>query len=65
MVQRFPELQRVNHGLAVTILFVKFVQTMAPDKESCYPFAVILDTDPAEIPALTQEKCTPEDVRGL
>ena len=65
MVQRFPELQRIHQGLTIAILFIKFVQTMAPDKESGYPFAVILDTDPAQIPTLTQEKRSPEDIRGL
>ena len=37
MVQRFPKLQRIDQGLAISILFVQFIQTPAGEQERGNP----------------------------
>lgn len=65
MIKRFPELQGINKGLAVSILLVKSVQILAPDHKRGNPLSVILDPDPVEVAALAQEESPSIDVRGL
>ncbi|MDY7036204.1 MAG: hypothetical protein SV375_08605, partial [Thermodesulfobacteriota bacterium] len=57
MIQRFPELQRINQGLAAPIFPVQ------PDQKR--GDSVTVDLDPGQVPALTQEKRPTEDIRNL
>jgi len=65
MVQRFPELHRINHSVAAYVLPVMFVKVMAGKHKTCYLFAVLPEPDVSQITAHTYEKCASEYVRGL
>jgi len=41
MVQRFPELQRIDLSFARTVSLVQFVQVFAGNQECGDPFAVV------------------------
>ncbi len=65
MVKRFPELKRIDQGLAGSVFLVKPVQAFALDQESGNLFAVPVHPDPAQVPAIAQEECTTENVRDF
>jgi hypothetical protein len=63
LVQGFPELQRVDQGLAVDISPVVPVQVFPLEHEACdLPTA---EPDICQIPAHAHEERTPEDIRGF
>jgi|GEM_PF-6232320 len=65
MVQRFPELQRVDQGLAVSILFIQLIQAPPGYQERGNPFAVTPKPDPAQLTTPTQIIGSSKNVRGL
>ncbi|CAB1057635.1 hypothetical protein D1BOALGB6SA_2388 [Olavius sp. associated proteobacterium Delta 1] len=65
MIQRFPELQRVDQGLTVSILFVQFIQAPAGEQERGNPFAITPEADPAQLTTPTQIIGSSKNVRGL
>ena len=65
MVQRFPKLQRINQGLAVSILLVQFIQAPAGEQERGNPFAIVPEVDPAQLTTPAQKKRSSKNVRGL
>jgi hypothetical protein len=65
MVQRFPKLQRIDQGLAVSILFVQFIQTPAGEQERGNPFAIAPEADLAQFTTCAQKKRTSKNIRGL
>ncbi|CAB1064134.1 hypothetical protein D1BOALGB6SA_8925 [Olavius sp. associated proteobacterium Delta 1] len=65
MVQRFPELQRVDQGLAVPILFIQLIQAPPGDQERGNPFAVTPKPDPAQLTTPAQKECSSKNIRGL
>ena len=62
MVQRFPELHRINHSVAAYVLPVMFVKVMAGKHKTCYLFAVLPEPDVSQITAHAYEKCASEYV---
>ena len=65
MVQRFSELQRINQGLAVSILFVQLVQTPAGEQERSNRPAISSEADPAQLTAPAQKERPSKNIRGL
>ncbi len=65
MIQRFPELKRIDQGLAGSVFLVKPIQSLTLDQKSGNLFAVPVHPDPAQIPAIAQEECPTEDVRDF
>jgi len=65
VVQRFPELQRVDQGLAVSILFVQSIQASAGEQEAGNSFAVVPEADPAQLTTPAQKKRSSKNIRGL
>jgi len=65
MVQGFPELHRIDQGLAGPIFPVQLVQVLAGDQERGDPFSVVAYADLCQITAACQQKSTPEDVRNF
>jgi len=65
MVQGFPELHRIDQGLAGPIFPVQLVQVLAGDQERGDPFSVVAYADLCQITAACQQKRTSEDVRGF
>jgi len=51
MVQRFPELQRINHSMAVSVFFVMPGKLLAGKHKACYLFAVFSESDGFKITA--------------
>jgi hypothetical protein len=45
MVQRFPELQRIDLGFARTVSLVQLVQVFASDQECGDPCAIVSEPD--------------------
>jgi len=65
MVQRFPELQRINHSMAVSVFFVMPDKILAGKHKACYLFAVLPEPDIRQITAHAYKKCTSKNIRGL
>jgi len=65
MVQRFPELQRVDQGLAVSILFIQLIQAPAGEQERGNPSAISPEADPAQLTTPTQKERSSKNVSGL
>jgi hypothetical protein len=65
MVQRFPELQRVDQGLAVSILFIQLIQAPPGEQERGNPFTIAPEADPAQLTTPAQKKCPSKNIRGL
>jgi len=65
MVQRFPELQRVDQCLAVSVLFVQLIQTPAGEQERGNPFAITPEPDPAQFTTPAQKIRPSKNVCGL
>ena len=65
MVQRFPELQRIDQSLSVSILFVQLIQPPAGKQERGNPSAISPEADPAQFTTLTQKERSSKNVRGL
>ena len=65
MVQRYPELQRVDQSLAVSILFVQLIQTPAGEQERGNPSAISPEPDPAQLTTPAQKKRSSKNIRGL
>ncbi len=63
MVQRLPELHRINQGTALDIGFVMLDQVRTCKHEGCY--LPVVHSDVGQITAHAQVKRTPEDIRGL
>ncbi|MGA1824103.1 MAG: hypothetical protein ACMUIP_05500 [bacterium] len=54
MVQRFPELQWIYHGLAVSVCSVLFIKALALDQERGDTSPIILDPDLAKVTTFTE-----------
>ena len=54
MVQRLPELQWIDHGVAVSVCSVLFIKALALDQERGDPSPIILDPDLAEVTTFTE-----------
>jgi hypothetical protein len=65
MVQRFPELQRIDQSLAVSILFVQLIQTPADKQERGNPFAITPEADPAQLTTPAQKERSSKNVGSL
>ena len=65
MVQRFPKLQRIDQGLAVSILFVQLIQPPAGEQERGNRFAIVPEADPTQLTASAQKKRSSKNIRGL
>ncbi len=65
MVQRFPKLQRIDQGLAVSILFIQLIQTPAGKQEAGNRFAIVPKADPTQLTTPAQKKRSSKNVRGL
>ena len=65
MVQRFSELQRIDQGLAVAILFIQLVQAPAGEQKRGDRLAVVPEADPAQLATPAQKKCPSKNVRSL
>jgi len=66
MGQRFTELNRIDKGLAVSVLPVKLFQVFAPDHECRQPATFAgLNMYPAQIAAIAQKVCASKNVCGL
>jgi hypothetical protein len=65
MIQRFSELQWIDQGLAVSILFVQFIQSPAGEQERGNPFAIAPEADPAQLTTPAQKECPSKNVRGF
>jgi hypothetical protein len=65
MVQRFSELQRIDQGLAGSILFVQPVQAFTGNQKHSDSLAIIPEPDPAQFSTPTQKKRSSKYVRGL
>ncbi len=65
MVQRFPELQGIDLGLARTVSLIKFVQVFAGKHKGRNPFAVVSEPDLSQITAFAEEKRPSKNIRGL
>ncbi|CAB1065846.1 hypothetical protein D1BOALGB6SA_10645 [Olavius sp. associated proteobacterium Delta 1] len=65
MVQRFPELQRIDQGLAVSILFIKLIQAPAGEQERGNPFTIVPKADSVQLTTSAQKKRSSKNIRGL
>jgi hypothetical protein len=65
MVQRFPKMQRIDQGLAVSILFIQLIQTPACEQERGNPFTIGSEADPAQLTTSAQKKRSSKNIRGL
>lgn len=71
MIQRFPELQRIDQGLAASVISIQFVQPLAGDQKQSDRLAlsvtlcVISKPDPAQLCTPAQKERSSEDVRRL
>jgi len=65
VVQRFSELQWIDQGLAISILFVQFIQAPAGEQEAGNSFAVVPEADPAQFTTPAQKKRSSKNVCGL
>jgi hypothetical protein len=72
MVQRFPELQWIDQGLAVSILFVQLIQASPGEQEGGNRFTppvtlrvIVPEPDPAQFTTPAQKECPSKNVRGL
>jgi hypothetical protein len=53
MVQRLPELQWIDHGLAVSVGSILFIKALALDQERGDSSPIIFDPDLAKIATFT------------
>jgi hypothetical protein len=58
-------MDRVHQGLAFSVFPVEPVKIIAADLKGRDPSGSILDPDPAQITAHTQEECPDENIRGF
>jgi hypothetical protein len=65
MVQRFPKLQRIDQGLAVSILFIQSIQAFTGNQKRSNSFAIIPEPHPAQLSTPAQKKCPSKNIRGL
>lgn len=65
MVQRFPELQWIDQGLTVAILFIQLIQTPAGEQEAGNPFAIVPKAYSTQLTTSAQKKRPSKNVRGL
>ena len=65
MVQRFPELQRIDQGLAVSILFVQLIQVRAGEQERGYWFTIAPEVDPTQLSTPAQKECPSKNISCL
>ena len=57
MVQRFPELQRIDQRPAGPIIPVQLVQILAGDQKRSNPSAIVADPHITQITAVAQKEC--------
>jgi len=65
VVQRFAELQRINQGLTVSILFVQTIQAVTGNQKCSDPFAVTPEPNPVQLTTLAQKERSSKYVRRL
>jgi len=65
MVQRFPKLQRIDQGLAVSILFVQPVQAFTGNQKRSDSLAISPEADPAQLTTPAQKECPSKNIRGF
>jgi len=65
VVQRFPKLQRIDQGLAVSILFVQLIQVPAGEQERGNRFAIVPEADSAQLTTSAQKKRSSKNIGGL
>jgi hypothetical protein len=65
MVQRFPELQRIDQGLTRPVIPIQLVQILAGDQKRGNPSAIVADPHITQITAVAQKERSSEDVRRL
>jgi hypothetical protein len=65
MVQRFPKLQRIDQGLAVSILLIQSIQACTGNQKRSDSSAIIPEPDPAQLSPPAQKKCPSKYVRGF
>jgi len=65
VIQRFPKLQRIDQGLAVSILFVQPVQAFTDNQKRSDSLAIIPEPDPVQLSTPTQKKRSSKNIRGL
>jgi len=65
MVQRFPKLERIDQGLAVSILFIQSIQAFTGNQKRSNSFAITPEADPAQLSTPAQKKRSSKNVRGL
>ena len=65
MVQRFPELQRVDQGLAVSIFFIQLIQAPPGEQERGNPFTIFPKADSVQLTTVAQKERSSKNVRGL
>jgi hypothetical protein len=65
MVQRFPELKRVDQGPACSIIPVQPVYVLSGDQKRCDPLAVFPDPDATQFTATAQKIRSSKNVRGF
>jgi hypothetical protein len=65
VVQRFPQLQRIDQDSTGPIVPVQLVQILARDQKRCDAFAVVSDAHLGQVTAAAQKIRSSEDIRGL
>jgi len=65
VVQRFPKLQWVDQGLAVSVLLIQRIQAPAGEQERSYRFTIAPEADPTQLSTPAQKECPSKNVRGL
>jgi hypothetical protein len=65
MVQRFPKLQRIDQGLAVSILLIQSIQACTGNQKRSDSSAIVPEPDPAQLTTSAQKECPSKNVRGL
>ncbi len=65
MVQRFPELQRIDQGLTISVISIQLVQILARDQKRGDAFAVVSDAHLGQVTAAAQKIRPSEDVLGF
>ena len=65
MILRFSKLQRIDQGLAVSILLIQLIQAPASEQKRGNPFAIAPEVDPAQLTTSAQKERSSKNVSGL
>jgi hypothetical protein len=65
MVQRFPELQRIDQGLTISVISIQFDQILAGDQKRSNPSAIVADPHITHITAVAQKERSSKNVCHL